>query len=89
MDGWDFLMGIVNIVPRLPLEKFLQRDPSKDFDQFAQSLEKKGLLTEPPSMSRNPLPTSNVISADHSPMPRKLSPGLELVNKYLNRYLTS
>lgn len=39
-------MGIVNITPRLPLEKFLQRDPVKDFDQFAKSLEKKGLLTE-------------------------------------------
>jgi hypothetical protein len=51
MDGWDFLMGIVNIVPRLPIEKFLQRDPSKDFDQFAQSLEKKGLLTEPPAIA--------------------------------------
>jgi hypothetical protein len=54
MDGWDFLMGIVNIIPRLPLEKFLQQEPVKDFDQFAQSLEKKGLLTEPPVVSRNP-----------------------------------
>jgi hypothetical protein len=42
MDGWDSLMGIVNIIPRLPLEKFLRRDPVKDFDQFAQSLQKKG-----------------------------------------------
>jgi len=50
MDGWDILMGIVNIAPRLPLEKFLQRDPVKDFDQFAQSLEKKGLLTESPAI---------------------------------------
>ncbi len=49
MDGWDFLMGIVNIIPRLPREKFLQRDPVEDFDQIAQSLEKKGLLTESPA----------------------------------------
>ncbi len=47
-------MGIVDIAPRLPLEKFLQRNPVKDFDQFAQSLEKKGLLTEPAVVSRSP-----------------------------------
>ncbi len=44
-------MGIVNIVPRLPLEKLLQWDPIKDFDHFAQSLEKKGLLTESPAIA--------------------------------------
>jgi hypothetical protein len=50
MNGWDFLMGIVNIVPRLLLDKLSERDPVKDFDQFAQSLEKKGLLTESPAI---------------------------------------
>ena len=43
-------MGIVNIAPRLPLEKFSERDLVKDFDQLAQSLEKKGLLTESPAI---------------------------------------
>lgn len=45
-----FLLGIVNIIPRLPLENFWRRDPAKDFDQFARSLEKKGLLTESPAI---------------------------------------
>ncbi len=43
-------MGIVNIAPRLRVEKLLQRDRVKDFDQFAKSLEKKGLLTESPAI---------------------------------------
>ncbi len=54
MDGWDIVMGIVNVIPRLPLEKFLQRDSVKDFDQFAQSLKNKGVLTETPTPSYAP-----------------------------------
>jgi hypothetical protein len=45
-----FLRGIVNIVPRLPLDKFSERDPVKDFEQLAQALEKKGLLTKSPAI---------------------------------------
>jgi hypothetical protein len=50
MDGCDIVMGIVNIIPRLPPEKFSERDPSKDFEQLAQALEKKSLLIESPAI---------------------------------------
>lgn len=44
MDGWDFVLGIVNVIPRLPLEKFFEREGSKDFDALEKRLKSKGFL---------------------------------------------
>jgi hypothetical protein len=46
MDAWDIVMGVVNVIPRLPLEKFFERVWAKGFDKLEQSLTKKVLLVQ-------------------------------------------
>ncbi len=54
MDGWDVVMGVVNVIPRLPAEKFFERDRSKEFEKLEQSLQQKGLLAGTPTLSHPP-----------------------------------
>jgi hypothetical protein len=55
MDGWGIMVGIANIAQRLPIERLVQRDPSKEFDKFEQSLEKKVWLNEASAVSHDHL----------------------------------
>ncbi len=34
MDGWHVIMGFLNVVPRLPLERFFERDRAKEFEKL-------------------------------------------------------